>query len=52
MPPLAKNPGVFRRIAVQAGWRVKVCNNIEQAILPIDYDWYVQEVEKLTLGVM
>ena len=52
MPPLAKNPGVFRRIAVQAGWRVKVCNNIEEAILPIDYDWYVQEVEKLTLGVL
>lgn len=52
MPPLAKNPGVFRRIAVQAGWRVKVCNNIEEAISPIDYDWYVQEVEKLVLAIL
>jgi hypothetical protein len=52
MPPLAKNPTVWRRIAVQSGYTVCPCNNILDANLPINYDWYQNEVEKLTLGVM
>jgi len=51
MPPLAKTPTHWRHIRQQAGWRVCVANNINDATLPIDYDFYVQEVEKLTLGM-
>jgi len=52
MPPLAKNPTVWRRISVQSGYTVCPCNNILDARLPINFDWYQNEVEKLTLGVM
>ena len=52
MPPLAKKPDVYRRIAVQSGYNVQPCNNIVHATAPIDHDWYMKEIEKLTLGVM
>ena len=52
MPPLAKKPGVYRRLGVESGWGVCVCNNIADATLPIDYSYYQNEIEKLTLGVM
>lgn len=52
MPPLAKKPGVYRRIGVESGWGVCPCNNIADAVLPVDYGWYQQEIEKLCLGVM
>lgn len=51
LPPL-KDSTMWRRTSVEAGWTVCVCNEIRDAVLPIDYDWYVNEVEKLTLGVM
>ena len=52
MPPLAKNPTQWRKIAVEAGWGVQVCNNIKDAgKLPIDYDYYCHEIEKLVLGL-
>jgi hypothetical protein len=50
MPPL-KDKTEWRRFAVQKGWSVCVCNRIEDATLDIDFDWYVNEVEKLTLGM-
>lgn len=49
MPPLAKKPGVWRHFDVVSGWRVCPCNHIKDATLPIDFDYYVQEVEKLVL---
>lgn len=54
MPPLAraKDPTAWRRIGVESGWSVCPCNDIKQATLPIDYDYYVREVEKLCLAVM
>lgn len=52
MPPLAKKPGEWRRIGVESGWSVCPCNDIKQATLPIDYEYYIREVEKLCLGVM
>ena len=52
MPPLAKKPDVYRRIAVQSGYNVQPCNNIAHATAAIDHDWYMKEIEKLTLGVM
>ena len=51
MPPLAKKPGVFRHFAVVADRKVCPCNNIADATLPVDFDWYVNEVEKLCLGM-
>jgi hypothetical protein len=52
MPPLAKNPGQWRKIGVESGWGVQVCNDIKDAgKLPVDFDYYVQEVEKLCLSL-
>ncbi|CAB4146555.1 hypothetical protein UFOVP503_34 [uncultured Caudovirales phage] len=50
MPPL-KGKTEWRRIGVESGWSVQVCNDIEDAKLPIDFDYYIQEVEKLCLGL-
>ena len=52
MPPLAKNPTKWRRLGVESGWTVCPCNNIADAVLPVDYDYYVNEIDKLVLGVM
>jgi hypothetical protein len=54
MPPLAraKDPTAWRRIGVESGWSVCPCNDIKQATLPIEYEYYIREIEKLTLGVM
>jgi hypothetical protein len=51
MPPLAKKPGVWRRIGVEAGRTVCVCNDIKDATLPIAHDYYLNEIHKLTLGM-
>ena len=51
MPPLAKNPEKWRQIGVESGWTVQVCNRLEDAVLPVDYNYYIQEIEKLTLGL-
>jgi hypothetical protein len=55
MPPLAKKPDVWRRIAVQKGYKVIPCNKMSGVDMGrdhIDYDWYINEVEKLVMGVM
>lgn len=52
MPPLAKKPDEWRHFAIQKGWRVHPCNNLGEALEPIDFDWYVEQVEKLVYGVM
>jgi hypothetical protein len=52
MPPLAKKPGEWRKIGVESGWGVQPCNDIRDAgKLPVDFDYYVKEVEKLCLGL-
>lgn len=51
MPPLAKKPDEWRRIGVESGWGVQVCNDIKDATLPVDFDYYINEIEKLTLGL-
>jgi hypothetical protein len=50
MPPLPKNPTQWREIGVEAKLLVCPCNDIRDSILPIDFDYYVREVEKLTNG--
>lgn len=51
MPPLAKKPDHWRRIGVESGWTVQVCNDITQTEPPINYEYYIREIEKLTLGM-
>lgn len=52
MPPLAKNPGVWRRIGVESGWNVTICNDVrEVAGAQIEFDYYIREVEKLCNGL-
>ena len=50
MPPL-KGKQEWRRIGVESGWGVQVCNDINDTALPVDFDYYVREVEKLCLGL-
>ena len=51
MPPL-KGKSEWRKIGVESGWGVQVCNNINDAgKLPVDFDYYIREVEKLCLGL-
>ena len=52
MPPLVEKPEQWRKFAVESGWGVQPCNDIKDASkLPVDFDYYVQQVEKLTLGL-
>jgi hypothetical protein len=51
MPPLAKNPEKWREFAVEKGWTVQVCNDIRDAFEPINYEYYIREIEKLTLAM-
>jgi len=48
MPPLPKKPDQWREIGINAGWTVCPFNNINDPTLPVNHDWYVKEVEKLT----
>ena len=51
MPPL-KNKTEWRKIGVESGWGVQPCNDIKDAgKLPVDFDYYIREVEKLCLGL-
>jgi len=50
MPPL-KGKQDWRRIGIESGWTVQVCNDIKDATLPVDFDYYVNEVEKLVLHI-
>lgn len=51
LPPL-KGKQEWRKIGVESGWGVQPCNNIRDADgVQIDYDYYIREVEKLTLGL-
>lgn len=52
MPPLAKKPDQWRRIGVESGWTVCPCNDIADATLPINHEYYIKETEKLCLSVM
>lgn len=49
MPPLPKKMEKGERhFAVQSGWKVCPCNDLTKAIEPIDHDYYINEVLKLT----
>jgi hypothetical protein len=51
MPPL-KGKTEWRKIGVESGWGVQPCNNIKDAAgVRIDFDYYIQQVEALCLGL-
>lgn len=51
MPPL-KGKYQWRRIGVESGWEVQACNDMQNALrLPINFNYYINEVEKLCLGL-
>ena len=52
MPPLKGKEGL-RYFDQVAGYGVQVCNDLSDMDtgLPIDYDWYINEVNKLTKGL-
>jgi DNA polymerase elongation subunit (family B) len=49
MPPLEEG-GEWRRLSIDSEWKVKPCNNMEDFVGDIDYDYYVAEAEKLIVG--
>lgn len=51
LPPL-KGKSDWRSFNVESGWKVTICNRIADAdgVEP-DYDYYVDQVERLTLGL-
>lgn len=52
MPPF-KGKQEWRKIGVESGWGVQVCNDIRNAgKLDIDFDYYVREVEKICLTLV
>lgn len=50
MPPLPKKPGVERRIAINKGQKVQICNTVTRKWPDIDYDFYIFEAEQLVKG--
>lgn len=53
LPPLKKDPEKWRSSAVRAGWDVLVCNNLHEldGAPTINYEYYIQECEKLVMGL-
>lgn len=50
MPPL-KGKTDWRRFNIESGWQVCVCNRLSDATLPVNFNYYRNEIEKLTLGI-
>ena len=50
MPPL-KYQTEERRIGIDAKWLIQPCNRITAAQTPVEYRYYIQEAEKLVLGL-
>lgn len=49
MPPLEEG-GEDRELGIDVNWKVKTCNNIEHFEWKLDYDYYIQEAEKLVIS--
>lgn len=51
MKPLpTSEDGLERRLSIEAQWNVKTCNDMKDFDGDIDFDYYVQEAEKLVVG--
>lgn len=51
LPPLSGKTD-WRKIGINSGWKVQVCNDmVDAGKLPIDFGYYINEVEKLCMGL-
>jgi len=50
MPPLEEG-GEYRRLGIDTAWTVVPCNNIDDFKSDIDYEYYINEANKLLIGV-
>lgn len=50
MPPLEEG-GEYRRLGIDTAWTVVPCNNIDDFKSDIDYEYYINESNKLLIGV-
>jgi hypothetical protein len=48
MPPLVEGDDE-RRLSIESDWNVKTCNDIKDFRWDLDYDYYVNEAEKLVI---
>ena len=52
LPPLKTKPDKWRSFNQESGWLVQVCNDIKDAAgIKPDYNYYVDQVERLVLGL-
>lgn len=50
LPPTKTKPDKWRPFAIEAGRLTTVCNEMDAALFArVDYDFYVQEVEKMVM---
>lgn len=49
MPPLARKPDEWRRIGIKVGHKVWPCNRLADATKPVNYEYYINEADKLCL---
>jgi len=47
MPPLAKNPGIWRKIGINVGYLATECNTFNGKLSNLNYLWYINEAKKL-----
>lgn len=48
MPPLEAG-GELRRLSIDSAWKVKTCNDINEYVGDIDYNYYIEEANKLVI---
>ena len=51
LPPHYKKPDVWREYVQAGGSTVQVCNDIADAYEPVNFEYYIKEVEKLCLAM-
>lgn len=53
MPPLPKEPDKERRIGIDSGWKVKICNDFNRDFDGnIDYEYYIEAANKLVNPIL
>lgn len=51
LPPHYKKPDLWREYMQCGGYTVQVCNDITDAYEPVNYEYYIKEIEKLCLAM-
>ena len=48
-PLVTSEDGADRRLSIESQWKVKTCNDMQHFDGDVDFDYYVQEAEKLII---